>query len=216
MAESRKLPRARNCKICKKRFKPITLYEWWCCEEHKDELITKLAVEARQRSIQKAERRRKDEAQQERRSLKVRKLALKSPSYFMKQAQQAFNLFIRTRDNDKPCISCGETSPPDLHGGQWDCGHFKTVGAHPELRFEELNAHRQCKSCNAGSSKYAAKGATVAQQYEANLILRVGQEAVDWLNGPHEAKNYRRDDFISIRDAYRKKARVLLKTQEAV
>jgi hypothetical protein len=133
----------------------------------------------------------------------------------MKQAQQAFNLYIRTRDNDKPCISCGETNPRDLHGGQWDCGHFKTVGAHPELRFEELNAHRQCKSCNAGSSKYAAKGATVAQQYESNLIMRIGQEAVDWLNGPHETKNYRRDDFISIRDEYRKKARALLKTQEA-
>ncbi len=214
MTDRRKLPRSRNCRICKKRFKPLALYEWWCCEEHKDELITKLAEESKQKRIQAAERRRKDEAQQERRSLKVRKLALKPDSHFKKQAQQAFNLFIRTRDHDRPCISCGETNPPDLHGGQWDCGHFKTVGAHPELRFEELNAHRQCKSCNAGSSKYAAKGATVAQQYEANLIAWIGQEAVDWLNGPHEMTNYRRDDFIRIRDEYREKTRQLLKQQE--
>ncbi|STV05254.1 protein NinG [Klebsiella pneumoniae subsp. ozaenae] len=67
-----------------------------------------------------------------------------------------------------------------------DCGHFKTVGAYPELRFEERNAHKQCKSCNAGAGKYTAKEATVAQQYEAGLIARYGQEYVDWLNGPHE------------------------------
>lgn len=200
---------------CLEWFHPAFQNQTWCSPECGTVIALAKREKDRQSAIQAAERRRKDEAQQERRSLKVRKLALKSPSYFMKQAQQAFNLFIRTRDNGKPCISCGETNPADLHGGQWDCGHFKTVGAHPELRFEELNAHRQCKSCNAGSSKYAAKGATVAQQYEANLIVRIGQEAVDWLNGPHAAKNYRRDDFISIRDEYRKKARELLKTQEA-
>lgn len=206
-----KLPRSRNCKICKKRFKPSTLYDWWCSEEHKEELITKLATEARQKRIQQQERQRKQTTQQERRSLKVRKVNLQPDSYFKKQAQQAFNLFIRLRDHDQSCISCGETNPPDLHGGQWDCGHFKSVGAHPELRYEEKNAYRQCKSCNAGSAKHSAKAATVAKQYEANLIERVGQESVDWLNGPHAVKNYRRDDFIRIRDEYRRKARELKK-----
>ncbi|MFT0909947.1 YlcG family protein, partial [Klebsiella pneumoniae] len=32
---------------------------------------------------------------------------------------------------------------------------------------------------------------------------RYGQEYVDWLNGPHEMTNYRREDFIRIRDEYR-------------
>ncbi len=92
------------------------------------------------------------------------------------EAQKAFNAYIRARDAALPCISCGETNPPDLHGGQWDCGHFKTVGAYPELRFEERNAHKQCKSCNAGAGKYTAKELTVAQQYEAGLgrSLRTG------------------------------------------
>ena len=200
---------------CREWFHPVFANQTWCCAECGTVIALAKREKDRQNSIQAAERRRKDEAQQERRSLKVRKLALKPDSHFKKQAQQAFNLFIRARDHDRPCISCGETNPPDLHGGVWDCGHFKTVGAHPELRFEELNAHRQCKSCNAGSSKYAAKGATVAQQYEANLISWIGQEAVDWLNGPHEAKHYRREDFIRIRDEYREKARELLKNQEA-
>lgn len=209
-------PRKRcNNPDCREWFHPAFANQTWCGAECGTVIALAKREKDRQSAIQKAERRRKDEAQQERRSLKVRKLALKPPSYFKKQAQEAFNQFIRIRDNDLPCISCGETNPPDLHGGQWDCGHFKTVGAHPELRFEELNAHKQCKSCNAGSSKYSAKAATVAKQYEVSLIERIGQEAVDWLNGPHEVKNYRRDDFISIRDEYRKKARELRKHQEA-
>jgi hypothetical protein len=210
-----KVPKGRNCRICKKRFKPVTIYEWWCCEEHQDELVTKLAAEARQKRIQQQEKNRKKEAQQERQSLKVRKLALQPDSHFKKQAQQAFNQFIRLRDHDQPCVSCGENNPPDLHGGQWDCGHFKTVGGFPELRFVEKNAYRQCKSCNAGSAKHGAKAATVAQQYEQTLVRRFGQELVDWLNGPHEMTHYRRDDFIRIRDEYRAKAKELKKKLEA-
>ncbi|EMK2609095.1 TPA: NinG family protein, partial [Klebsiella pneumoniae] len=126
-----------------------------------------------------------------------------------------FNAYIRARDAALPCISCGETNPPDLHGGQWDCGHFKTVGAYPELRFEERNAHKQCKSCNAGAGKYTAKELTVAQQYEAGLVARYGQEYVDWLNGPHEMTNYRREDFIRIRDEYRAKLKALKQREAA-
>lgn len=214
MADARKIPKARNCRVCKKRFKPLTLYQWWCCDEHQDELIKQLAAEAKQKRIQQQEKVRKKEAQQEKRHNKIRKLALQPDSYFKKQAQQAFNQFIRLRDHDQPCISCGETNPPDLHGGQWDCGHFKTVGGFPELRFVEKNAYRQCKSCNAGSAKHGAKAATVAQQYEETLVRRFGQELVDWLNGPHEMTHYRRDDFIRIRDEYRAKCRALTKQME--
>ena len=35
------------------------------------------------------------------------------------------------RDFDKPCVSCG-----NYHQGQWHAGHYLTVGARPELRFE--------------------------------------------------------------------------------
>ena len=140
---------------------------------------------------------------------------LRPNGYYKAQAQQAFNSYIRARDAGLPCISCGETNPPDLHGGQWDCGHFKTVGAYPELRFEERNAHKQCKSCNAGAGKYTAKESTVAQHYEAGLVARYGQEYVDWLNGPHEMTNYRREDFIRIRDEYRAKLKALKQREAA-
>lgn len=156
---------------------------------------------AKQRAAEKEGRARRDE--------------LRPTGYFKAQAQQAFNAYIRARDAYLPCISCGETNPPDLHGGQWDCGHFKTVGANPELRFEERNAHKQCKSCNAGAGKYTAKEATVAQQYEDGLVARYGQEYADWLNGPHEMTNYRREDFIRIRDKYRAKLKALKQHEAA-
>lgn len=210
-----KLPSHRNCKVCKTRFKPEKIYQWWCDEEHEKEYITKLALKARRDRIQKDEQRRKKETQAERQSLKVRKLELKPDSHFKKLAQQAFNEYIRTRDRDQPCISCGETNPPDLHGGQWDCGHFKTVGGFPELRFVECNAYRQCKPCNAGSAKYGGKAATVEKMYRESLAEKFGQELVDWLDGPHEMTNYRRDDYIRIREAYKAKTKALKKLQEA-
>ena len=210
MAERHKQPR-RRCKICREWFHPRFPNEQWCCPEHG----AQYGIMLREKEKLKAEQRRRKETQQERRSLKIRKAELLPASHFKKQAQQAFNTFIRTRDHDQPCISCGETNPPDLHGGQWDCGHYLSVGAHEELRFIESNAYRQCKSCNAGSGKYARKNQTVAQQYRQRLIERVGQEVVDWLEGPHEMTNYRKDDYIRIRDEYRAKTRALIKQREA-
>lgn len=29
------IPKARRCKVCEARFKPETIYQWWCCEGHK-------------------------------------------------------------------------------------------------------------------------------------------------------------------------------------
>lgn len=102
-------------------------------------------------------------------------------------------------------------TPPDLHGGQWDCGHFLSVGAHPELRFEEKNAYKQCKSCNAGAGKFSHKNATVTQKYELRLVERFGLELVDWLRGPHEIPHWKREDYIRIRDKYRAKVKELKK-----
>ncbi|MFS7357606.1 recombination protein NinG [Rahnella inusitata] len=198
-----KLPRSRNCKICKTRFKPATLYEWWCNEEHKEELITKLATEARQKRIQQQERQRKETTQQERRSLKIRKLAVKPLSYFAKQAQTEFNAFIRERDADLPCISCGR-----FHDGQYHAGHYRTVGANPELRFNEDNCHRQCAPCNNHLSGNI-------ENYTPAIRAKIGEQAYQLLMGAHEPQRYRREDFERIRDEYKAKRKALKQLGEA-
>lgn len=208
-----KKPR-RKCKTCGEWFHPQYSNIWWCCPEHG--AIYALELRARQKVKDAAaeikEKHQAEKAGRQRR--RAKREELRPASYFKAQAQQAFNAYIRYRDRHLPCISCGELNPPDLHGGQWDCGHYKTVGANPELRFEERNAHKQCKRCNGGAGKYTAKEATVAKNYEAGLVARYGQLYVDWLNGPHPMTNYRREDFIRIRDEYRAKLRQL-KQQEA-
>ena len=152
-----------------------------------------------------------------------RKMAMNADSfrYQIKKAQPAFNKFIRERDRGRDCISCGRTEAEVMltdgwkTGGAWDCGHFLGVGAFPELRFEELNAHRQCKSCNGGSAKYARKSRTVRNDYEARLPARIGQANVDWLLGPHEAKNYTAADLIEITKLYRSKLKLLQQARAA-
>ena len=112
------------------------------------------------------------------------------------------NKFIRARDADKPCISCGR-----FHGGQWHAGHYLTTGARPELRFNELNIHKQCQPCNTH-----LHGNLVL--YRVNLIDRIGLDMVEWLEGPHEPLKLTREDLIELRNTYRRKAKELEKCNQ--
>ena len=116
-----------------------------------------------------------------------------------------FNKFIRARDKDLPCISCGRVKVEWTRGGEWDCGHYRSRGAMMELRFEELNAHKQCKSCNGGSAKYAKKGYTVGKEYTERLTARIGEDKVAWLNGPHEPKKYTIEELKELKKLYQGK-----------
>ena len=137
------------------------------------------------------EKARKAIAQRERREIKVRKEKLKSRADHLKEAQVVVNQYIRLRDADLPCVSCGR-----FHDGQWHAGHFKSAGGHPELRFEPLNIWRQCAPCNTHKS-----GDLV--NYRAELVRRIGAEKVEWLEGPHEPKRYTIEDLKAIKVRYR-------------
>lgn len=147
-------------------------------------------------------RRQRQETQQMRESLKTR-------SDYLREAQRAFNWYIRERDHDKPCISCGATSTSDpLTGGGWDCGHYRSTGANPELRFCELNAAKQCKRDNRDLSGNVAN-------FRIGLRDRIGDDALAWIEGHHEPKHYTADDLKEIRDRYRRLARELKRQREA-
>lgn len=126
---------------------------------------------------------------------KARKVAAKTRAEWMREAQAAFNAYIRKRDEDQPCISCGRH-----HTGQYHAGHYLSVGARPELRFCEDNVHKQCQPCNTHLS-----GNLVL--YRAALIRKVGQDRVDWLEGPHEARHYSVDDLKAIISEYKAKTK---------
>ena len=125
--QSIKFVRMKRCKICKAPFvptysslqatctKPQCLIEWGRVTERK-----------------KAKR-----------EIKRMRENIKSVSQYRRELQKVFNEFIRLRDKNEPCISCGRTLP-----AKYDAGHFYSVGAYPNLRFNEDNVHGQCVECN--------------------------------------------------------------------
>ena len=153
---------------------------------------------------------RKSLAQVERREIKVRKEKLKSRADHLREAQAAVNEYVRMRDAHLPCISCDST-PNDndlMTGSRWDAGHYRSVGACPELRFEPSNIHRQCVKCNRNLSGNAV-------EYRIRLVQRIGAEKVAWLEGLHPACKYTVDEIKSIKAEYRAKTRELKKGEAA-
>ena len=94
-------------------------------------------------------------------------------------------------------MSCGR-----FHEGQWHAGHYRTVGANPELRFEPLNVHRQCAPCNNHKS-----GDIV--NYRIELVRRIGWERVEWLEGPHQPQRYTIEGLKELKAGYRAKIKEL-------
>ena len=78
-----------------------------------------------------------------------------------RKLQIVFNKFIRLRDKDKSCISCGEFKDNK------QAGHFYSVRMYDGLRFEELNAHGECVRCNLFDDMHLLN-------YAAHLPERIG------------------------------------------
>lgn len=131
--------------------------------------------------------------------IKVRKEKLKSRADHLKDTQIAFNAWVRARDANLPCVSCGRH-----HQGKYDAGHYRTVGSNPALRFEPLNCHRQCSPCNTQLSGNIVN-------YRIELVKRIGAEGVEWLEGPHGAKKYTIEELKAMTADYRAKTRELKK-----
>lgn len=143
------------------------------------------------------EKARKAIAQVGRNEIRAAKDRVKPRSQYMREAQQAFNEWIRLRDAALPCVSCGRH-----HEGQYHAGHYRTVGANPELRFEPLNVHKQCAPCNNHKS-----GDIV--NYRISLLQRIGAGNVEWLEGPHEPQRYTIESLKKIKADYRALTREL-------
>lgn len=177
-------PRRKKCRAesCRQWFTPWSTMQKACSPI--------CAIEVAEQDKRKA--RKKD--------TKRRREKLKTRSQWTKEAQQAFNAFIRERDRTKPCISCGVHIVDHRHGGGWDCGHYRSTGANPELRFCEANAHKQCKKCNQYLSGNVVN-------FRIGLERRIGPEKLAWLEGPHPPKKYTIGELKEIRDHYRRKTR---------
>lgn len=188
MTLSTRQTRPKKCQSCTSSFVPQRLGQKVCSP------ACALAVAPKHQKVA-----RKAIDQRERKEIKVRKEKLKSRADHLKDAQAAVNEFVRLRDKDLPCISCGRH-----HQGQYHAGHYRTTAAHPELRFELLNINKQCAPCNNHKS-----GDIV--NYRINLVAKIGAEAVEWLEGPHEPQKLTVEQIKAITADYRARVRGLKK-----
>ncbi|WP_225104380.1 recombination protein NinG [Pseudomonas aeruginosa] len=142
---------------------------------------------------------RKAIADRNRREIKARKEKLKSRAEHLKECQAIFNQYIRLRDADKPCVSCGR---PATWDGQWHASHYRSVGSTPALRFNPLNVHRACSICNSHLSGNI-------MGYRPELVRRIGEEAVLALEGPHEPLKLTIEDIKALKAKFRARVREL-------
>lgn len=189
MKSSINTPRDAKCKVCEgtyQRLRPMQkVCSPVCALTHTRDLVKK-----------KAER----EAKADRKADKAKLDAMRTKPQLTKLAQQAFNAFIRARDAGKPCISCGTPLPTDLVGGAFDCGHYRSVGSAPHMRFVEDNAHGQCKHCN----RHLAGNHV---EYRKGLVARIGLRDVELIEADTIPRKYTHAGLIEIARHYKAEAR---------
>lgn len=170
--------KTKKCKECRKPFTPFNSMAKACSPRCALALVNK-------------EKERKFNAETRRLKAKV-----KTKGQWLKEAQAAFNAFVRVRDQGEPCISCQRH-----HQGQYHAGHYRTTKAAPQLRFNLFNVFKQCQPCNAHLSGNIT-------EYRINLVKKVGAERVQWIESNQESKPYDIEYARRVKRIFTKRARI--------
>jgi len=142
----------RKCLVCKEKFTPQNSTQIVCSPSC---------------SLEYLKQKKAKEWKKEKKEIKEKLLTKKD---YLNILQKVFNTFIRIRDKGKPCISCDKY----LKENDINAGHFYSVGAYPNLRFNEMNVHNQCIECNLH------KHGNVLE-YDLRLPNRIGIKEYDLL-----------------------------------
>ena len=154
-----------RCKNCKNKFEPRYFLQKFCMDS--DECIKAFANWSKVESVKRVNKEWREEK-------KVLREKLKSQADYVKDLQTVFNQYIRLRDKDLPCVSCGVFNCEEFHAGHYLPTTFQV------LRFNEFNVWKQCSRCNTH-----LRGNITA--YRIELINRIGLAEVEKLeNKRHE------------------------------
>lgn len=94
---------------------------------------------------------------------------LETYSQKVNKVKVIFQKWIRERDKNEPCISCGTTK-----ASMWHASHFKKAETFSGVIFHELNVWRSCSKCNIFLNGNELK-------YRENLVKKIGVEQVEAL-----------------------------------
>ena len=189
----------KKCKECRKSFQPFNSMTKACSVKCALALVSK-------------EKERKFNA--ETRKLKDK---IKTLNELLSEAQDAFNKYIRIRDQGKPCPSCGRSEDEIIAaqgwktGGAFDAGHYRSRGAASQLRFNLIQVWRECKSCNGGGGKYSHKDHTKTQRYRATLVERLGEERVAQIDNDNRQSRYTKEYARRVKRIFSRRARIYKK-----
>jgi len=111
----------------------------------------------------------------------------------VQEARRVFQKWIRERDKDLPCVSCGNPFAEDYHAG-----HFKKAEVYSQLIFNEDNVHKQCVKCNVFLGGNEAN-------YRVELVKRIGENAVKELEQatPNKVYRYSNEELKNIINTYK-------------
>jgi hypothetical protein len=171
----------KRCRHCKEPFTPIrSTLEKYCS---KSECLRVFVEEAKAKDWAK-------------RKAKLKKEAM-TLSDWVKIAQQVFNAYIRERDKDRKCISCGKV-PKKINAG-----HYFNANNHWSVRFDERNVHLQCEYCNT----YLSANLIL---YTPALMAKIGQDQYeDLCNEARKTRKFTIDELKEITATYKKKLKEL-------
>lgn len=182
-----------RCQNCKQKFTPTRFLQKHCNDE-------KCVDASIQYARDKVNLNKSKEWQKEKRTLKT---ALKTLTQLEAEAKKSFQKFIRLRDADLPCISCGNSNTND-----WAGGHYFPAGIYSGLMFDERNCSKQC---NTHCNKYLSGNLI---EYRKGLIKRYGVEFVEQLESESDKKRdykFTREQLIAKKLQYDIKCREMLK-----
>ena len=178
-----KKPKKKKCKNCLSFFIPDRLMQTTCSFECAIEYSNKPKVQKKY-IIDKHRELKKEFKENDKPTL-------------IKLVQVLVNRYVRLRDLNKPCISCG------YKGGsrQIHAGHYKPAGNNQQLRYNTINIHAQCSICNNHLSANLVN-------YRAALIKKIGLEKVEYLECNHETKKYTVEYLQKLIKVFRKKIKL--------
>lgn len=124
--------------------------------------------------------------------VKIKTVRVQSIAQLKKRVQRVVNLYIRKRDENEPCISCGRK-------GELDAGHYVAQGSSGWLRFNEFNLNGQCVSCNRFKHGNLIN-------YRIGLVNKYGEAVVVGLEeNRNQVKKWTREELLEIEQYFKEK-----------
>ena len=166
-----------RCKHCKETFEPLRFNQKFCL---KSECIAK-GYDEHWKKVRKPKMKQEDKEN--------------DVKYWAKEAKTICHFYIRQRDKDKGCISCGKP----LKEGNTDAGHLWPT-KYSNIRFNEFNVNGQCsRPCNKDKSGDI-------NNYRINFVKRYSEEKLKELDEiAHIEKKYTIEEIQELIKIYKSK-----------